>query len=213
MTSIFIRNARNLQRLTLTSLDYVQLSFVLILTELPNLCWLQLDRCEIGTELQEYIRIVEPGHIPAAPVLRHVRLACPSSGTDAIEIAPWGVLTICGSSLQRLDLDMFRFACPERADWPHYTRPVRALRHLGVWSLEGDHIPQLIEFLRGSAPLALNRFDIHDPELQMDELKALIGQLKELGPSLSIVDVRLRDAALLAELQVSYPSIDFRDSH
>jgi len=211
ISSAFVQNARNLQRLTLTEAR-IGISFALAIAELPNLCWLHLDECEINADFQEYIQGVEPGHIPAMPALRHAELSFPLGATNPVDFASWGILTLCGPSLQRLELQTFRFICPDRADWPHYTRPLRALRHLEIRSImiEGD-VPRLIEFLCASAPLALNKFEIRDPNLQAGEIKILVGQLNKLSPSLSIININLSDAALMVELRASYPSIGFGD--
>jgi len=194
--------------LTITR-NRISLSFALALVELPNLSWMQLDECEISAEFQEYIQNTEPGDIRAAPALRYVQLAFPPDAMDTDDFAVWGILTLCGTSLRRLDIGPGRFSVPERDDWDHYSRPIGALQHLEIWTHEGIHVPQLIEFLRVGAPLSLNRLDIRAPDLKADELRDLIDQLTEVSPRLSMVEVNVWNVALVAKLQASHPSISF----
>jgi len=127
--SPFIHNARNLQHLTVTE-NGIELGFALALTELPYLCWLHIDACGIRTDFHEFMRKTNPGNIPAAPALRHVRLTMPYNAMYSVDFESWGILMICGPSLQSLDFGARRFVPPERDDWGHYARPMRALQHL-----------------------------------------------------------------------------------
>ena len=186
--SPFIQNARNLRRLTIRE-DRIKLNFALALTELPNLYWLHIDECEINAEFDEYLQNFEPGQIPAAPALRHVQLTMPRNATYSVDFVSWGMLTIGGTSLQRLDIGTSRFVPPERDEWDHYVRPIRALQHLELETLEREHMARLVEFLQVGAPLSLTKFYIRDSSLTMDDLQSLIDQLSRISPHLSVVEV------------------------
>jgi len=186
--SPFIHNARNLQHLTVTE-NGIELGFALALTELPNLCWLHIDGCGISADFHEYIRSTEPGKIPAALALRHVRLTMPYNAMYSVDFESWGILMICGPSLQSLDFGARRFVPPERDDWGHYARPMRALQHLEFETLKSKYVTRLVEFLQVGAPLSLHKLHIRESHLAMDDLQSLSDQLRRLSPRFSTIEV------------------------